>query len=174
MRRVLWLNGTFGVGKSTTALHMLGMDATWHLFDPEWVGYMLRANLHGFEEKDFQDYPAWRTLVPRVAHEISAHTGRDLLAVQTVMNIDYWRQIRSGLSALGMQPLHVLLDATSEALRARITADTADPGAEGWRLDHVTAYEKSREWMVASADHVVDTTSMAPEDVAAAVLGRVS
>jgi hypothetical protein len=169
---VLWLNGTFGVGKSTTALHIVALDPSWHLFDPEWVGYMLRASLHGFDVSDFQDYPAWRTLVPRVAHEVASHTGSDLLAMQTVLHRDYWRQLRSGLSTLGLQTVHVVLDATDDALRARIAADTGDPGAAGWRLDHVATYAEAREWMVASADVVVDTTSMTPQDVAAAVLGQ--
>lgn len=172
MRRVLWLNGAFGVGKSTTALHVVGLDPSWHYFDPEWVGYMLRANLHGFEASDFQDYPAWRTLVPRVAHEVAAHTGRDLVAVQTVLSHEYWRQIRSGLSSLGLRPIHVLLDATTDAIRARIDADTVDPGASGWRHRHLAGYEAARTWLVEESDLVVDTTTLTAEEAAATVLGR--
>ena len=174
MRRIVWLNGAFGVGKSTTALHMLALDPTWHLFDPEWVGYMLRANLHGFEEADFQDYPAWRTLVPRVAHEVATHTGRDLLAVQTVLNRDHWRQLRSGLSALGLRSVHVLLDAEPEAIRMRIDGDTVDAGAAAWRHGHLPEFGSSRQWMRDDADIVVDTTVLTAEETAAVVLGRVS
>lgn len=174
MRRVLWLNGAFGVGKSSVALHVVGLNPSWHLFDPEWVGYMLRANMHGFEAPDFQDYPAWRTLVPRVAHEVAAHTGKDLLAVQTVLNRDYWRQIRAGLSTLGLQPVHVLVDAEPDAIRARIDADTADPGAARWRHDHIESYIAARSWIREEADVVVDTTSATAEEAAAMVIGRVA
>ena len=174
MRRVLWLNGAFGVGKSTTAIHIAAGDPSWHLFDPEWVGYMLRANLHGFETEDFQDLPSWRTLVPKVAHEVASHTGRDLLAVQTVLRADYWRQLRAGMSAHGLGVLHVVLDAGEAALRQRIDGDGNEQSAREWRSSRVGEYLRAREWMTAAADLVVDTTSAPAELVAAAVLEHFS
>ena len=63
---ILWLNGTFGVGKTTTSRCIAEVSAEWHPFDPEWVGYMLRANLDGVPFDDFQDLAAWRRLVPHV------------------------------------------------------------------------------------------------------------
>lgn len=171
-RRVLWLNGTFGVGKTTTARHICSADATWHVFDPEWVGYMLRANLSGFETADFQDLPAWRTLVPRVAHEVATHTGKDLLAVQTVLRQDYWRQLRAGLSSHGMQVVHVVLDAGPDVLADRIRQDQADPNAAAWRLDHVAAYQEARAWMTGAADLVVDTGALSAVDTAQKVLAH--
>lgn len=174
MRRILWLNGAFGAGKSTTALHIAGADPSWHLFDPEWVGYMLRANLHGHMPDDFQDLPAWRTLVPRVAHEVASTTGSDLLAVQTVLNEAYWRQIRSGMSSLGLGVFHVVLDVGEDALRERIAADAADPGAAGWRLGHVDAWIAARGWMTSAADLVVDASVQGPEEVSRAVLAALA
>lgn len=170
MRKVLWLNGPFGGGKSTTAIHVLAQDPSWHLFDPEWVGYMLRANLHGVEFSDFQDLHAWRSLVPKVAHEVAALVGRDLLAVQTVLNENYWRQIRQGMSALGLQVVHVLLDIDETALRTRIDADENDTAAAGWRHDHVQPFVQARGWMTKAADVVVDTSTKPAEAVATEIL----
>ncbi|WP_224046664.1 hypothetical protein [Arthrobacter sp. NicSoilB4] len=48
---------------------------------------MLAHSLKGQAFTDFQDLPAWRTLVPAVALEIRRHTGQDLVAVQTVLMI---------------------------------------------------------------------------------------
>lgn len=44
-RMILWLNGPFGVGKTTTANAIRQQEPIWRLFDPEGVGYMLRASL---------------------------------------------------------------------------------------------------------------------------------
>lgn len=63
---MLWLNGTFGVGKTTTAKSIATMTDRWRVFDAEIVGYMLRAYLDGVDFDDFQDLSAWRGLVPSV------------------------------------------------------------------------------------------------------------
>ncbi|MCY1691743.1 hypothetical protein OVA29_14550 [Exiguobacterium sp. SL14] len=42
---IIWINGTFGVGKTTAAT---GLQQRWsgsHIFDPEETGYFLRAQL---------------------------------------------------------------------------------------------------------------------------------
>ena len=39
---IIWLNGTFGAGKTATAKEQLPLVPDTRLFDPETVGYMLR------------------------------------------------------------------------------------------------------------------------------------
>jgi len=39
---IIWLNGTFGVGKTTTARELAATMPDTRLFDPEMVGYLLR------------------------------------------------------------------------------------------------------------------------------------
>ncbi|TQS23083.1 hypothetical protein [Microbispora sp. KK1-11] len=39
---IVWLNGTFGVGKTTTAAELVRLIPGAHFFDPEQVGVMLR------------------------------------------------------------------------------------------------------------------------------------
>jgi adenylylsulfate kinase-like enzyme len=38
---IIWMNGTFGVGKTTTAGHLVAKSDRLRLFDPEEVGYLL-------------------------------------------------------------------------------------------------------------------------------------
>ena len=38
---IIWLNGTFGAGKTTTARQLVQRLANTRLFDPELVGYLL-------------------------------------------------------------------------------------------------------------------------------------
>jgi hypothetical protein len=167
---LVWINGAFGVGKTTTALRVRELEPRWRHFDPEYVGFMLRAQLDGVAISDFQDLPAWRTLVPAVANEVLQHTGDDLIAVQTVLRQDYWRELRAGLAERDIALVHIVLDADAETLRARIEADQHDPAARQWRLDHVVDYTGARAWLLVDADVVIDASNTSPDACAAAVL----
>ena len=171
---IVWLNGTFGVGKTTTSAHLTADDERLRPFDPEWVGYMLANNLQDHEVSDFQHYPSWRRLVPCVADEIVHVTGQHLVAAQSVLVEDYWLEIKAGLTELGHGVFHVLLDADAETLHARIDADDQEPARiRPWRHRHVEVYESSRPWLRTAADLVVDTVTLGPHDVSRQVLGAV-
>ena len=47
-----------------------------------------------------------------------------------------------------------------------IEADELEAMARQWRLDHISDYERSRQWMQAAADLVVDATNRSITDVA--------
>jgi hypothetical protein len=170
---ILWLNGTFGVGKTTTSRCIAEVSAEWHPFDPEWVGYMLRANLDGVPFDDFQDLAAWRRLVPHVMHEVGLLTGEHLIASQTVLVEDYWNELRSGLEDRGLEVFHVLLDCDEAVLRDRISCDADERGAQEWRVRHLEDYRAARAWMVRAADQVVDTSGSDPGKVAVQILDAV-
>ena len=80
----MWLNGTFGVGKTTTSANLEERLDGFRQFDPEWVGFMLANNLTDHPVTDFQQYPSWRRLVPVVADEIVHATGQHLVAGRPV------------------------------------------------------------------------------------------
>ena len=158
---IIWLNGTFGVGKTTTTGHLVRDDARLRAFDPEWVGYLLANNLQDHPVSDFQHYPSWRRLVPVVADEIARFTGQHLVAAQSVLVEDYWDEIRGGVTALGHEVLHVVLDADAETLHARIDSDVDEPErVRPWRHRHVEVWEAARPWLLGAADLVVDTAAL--------------
>lgn len=164
---IVWLNGTFGVGKSTTSRNLTALLPRCRQFDPESVGYMLADNLSDHAVTDFQQYPSWRRLVPVVADEIIRFTGQHLVAAQTVLVEDYWREIEQGLTDLGHEVLHVVLDADAATLHARIDADCQEPeGVRPWRHRHVETYQSSRSWLGPAADLFVDTVSSDADCVA--------
>ena len=170
---LLWLNGTFGVGKTTTAREIVDGAPGWRLFDPEWVGFMLRANLGDQQFDDFQELPPWRALVPRVADEIGRLTGEQLAAVQSVLVERFWLELRSGFDELGLQVFHVVLDIEEGALRDRIAADPIDADAKSWRLSHIQPFIAARAWMIAEADLVIDVSECEPRAAASSILNAV-
>ena len=163
---IIWLNGTFGAGKTTTARQLAGRLANARHFDPELVGYLLKTALGDHEVKDFQDLPPWRELVPVVTETIAGFTGQHLIATQTILREDYWRELAQGFRRMPLDIFHVLLHVDPDALAERIKADEADARACQWRLAHISDYEKSRPWMESAADLVIDTTNLPVVDVA--------
>jgi shikimate kinase len=83
---IIWLNGTFGAGKTTTAKHLAGRLASARHFDGELVGYLLMAALSDHEFRDFQDLPPWRELtqgferIPLDIFHVLLHVDSDALA----------------------------------------------------------------------------------------------
>lgn len=166
---IIWINGPFGVGKTATA--RLVCDQTgWRCFDPEHVGSMVAAHFGDVDVEDFQDLPSWRALVPTVAAEFRRRTQVDLVAVQTVLVEDYWTELDAGFAEHGVDVRLVLLDCDVDELRRRIETDEVEAGAKNWRLGHVARFDQNREWLVAAADTVIDTTALNPQEAAQAVI----
>jgi shikimate kinase len=163
---IIWLNGTFGAGKTTTGLRLAGRLANARLFDPEEVGYLLMRTLEDHEFKDFQDLAPWRELVPVFTEKIAHFTGQHLIAVQTVLREEYWQELTAGFERTELDIFHVLLHVDSDVLAERINADEALAVACQWRLDHISDYEKARPWMESAADLVIETTYLPAAEVA--------
>jgi hypothetical protein len=127
---IIWINGTFGSGKTTTGTLLVEQDARLRLFDPEWVGTMLANNLADHDFTDFQQLQPWRRLLPVVADELMRFTGQHLVAIQTVLDESYWQEVASGLAALGHSVVHVVVEADESVMRQRIAADDNERQAE--------------------------------------------
>ncbi|WP_406330186.1 AAA family ATPase [Streptomyces sp. NBC_00203] len=166
---ILWLNGTFGAGKTTTAKELTARLPESRLFDTEQVGYMLWHVLG--KPRDFQDFPPWRGLVVETARQVLDYVGGTLVVTQTVLNEEYWREIRTGLTEAGIPIRHYLLHTDHDTLVHRIETDT-DPenaGARQWRLDHLADYDRALPWLRREAT-TIDTTTIPPSRVAELVL----
>jgi hypothetical protein len=171
---ILWLNGAFGVGKTTTAQALRERAPTWRPFDPEQVGMLLTASLTGVTFNDFQELPPWRSLVPAVASEVSEFTGDDLLVVQTVLVQDYWDEMQASFGERQQKVVHVLLDAPATVLESRIRGDSIERSAEKWWLDHVESYELARSWLLPGADLVVNTGVLSVSESVSCILDWVT
>ncbi|MFD4237289.1 AAA family ATPase [Streptomyces sp. NPDC058542] len=167
---IIWLNGTFGAGKTTTAKEVTSLLPESRLFDTEKVGEMLWHVL-GVPEKDFQDFPPWRGLVVETARQVLDHVGGTLVVTQTVLVESYWQEIHDGLTRAGIPVHHVLLHTDRDTLVERIETDSKpeSAGARQWRLDHLSDYERALPWLRREA-RVVDTTGVVPAEVAETVL----
>ncbi|MFB8039448.1 AAA family ATPase [Streptomyces sp. NPDC056004] len=167
---IIWLNGTFGAGKTTTAKELTSRIPGSRLFDAEKVGEMLWHVL-GVPERDFQDFPPWRGLVVETARQVLDYVGGTLVVTQTVLVEQYWQEIRDGLMEAGVPVHHFLLDTDQDTLVRRIETDIKPESvsARQWRLDHLGEYQRALSWLRREAQ-VIDTTDVVPSDVAEIVM----
>ncbi|MEU4092471.1 AAA family ATPase [Streptomyces sp. NPDC026673] len=163
---IIWLNGTFGAGKTTTSAQLSGLLPDARVFDSEHVGFMLRHVLaEAVPVRDFQEWPPWRALTVASLTQLHGYLGGTLIVPQTVLVEVYWREIADGLDRAGLPVRHFVLHTDPAELTRRIEQDTVETGARQWRLDHLEEYRKALPWLRA-AGTVVDTTAAPPREVA--------
>ena len=172
MSLIVWLNGPFGVGKSTTARVLAARLPGSAEFNPERLGWLVKRTLGVIRRGDYQDVTLWRSGTVRLAAR-RARAVDTLVVAMAVLRPDYLDEISAGLSARGHRLHHVLLDASPERLRRRIEADIQDPAARAWRLGQLDVYLTVRAHLLARGA-VVDTDDLAPDRVADAVAATIT
>ncbi|AMM19346.1 ATP-binding protein [Frondihabitans sp. PAMC 28766] len=169
---IVWINGTHGVGKTTTAALVQQLLPDSRVLDAEKVGVVLMDITPGLPATDnFQHWAPWRPLVVETARRVLEFTGGALVMPMTVLVKGYWDEISAGLAAYGIEVRHFVLHADQETLRDRIENDPV-LGPSDFRRAYVEPYaEAARTWLHAAAE-VVDTTYLTPELVAQAIADR--
>ncbi|MFD3524521.1 NUDIX domain-containing protein [Streptomyces sp. NPDC058653] len=178
---IVWINGAFGAGKTSTARELIDMIPNSTLYDPGLIGSGLRELLPQkrlAEVSDYQDLPIWRRLVVDTAAALLADVGGVLVVPMTLLRQEYRDEIFGGLAARRIPVRHVLLTLDETILRDRI-ADR-DPGAAAdddparterarqWAYEHIEPYGAALGWLTTDA-LVIDTGGLTPAQTAAVV-----
>ncbi len=166
----VFVNGPFGVGKTTAAERLVAGLPDSLLFDAELVGQFLRRIVTPIENPaDFQDLVLWRSLTVETARQLGTTYGRTLIMPMTIWRPDYLREVVGGLRAAVPEVHHFTLTATSATLEARIRLSGE---AIDWRLaylDRCTVALAAPQF----ATHIA-TDDRAPDEVAEVILARLS
>ncbi|POX59482.1 ATP/GTP-binding protein [Streptomyces sp. Ru62] len=180
---VVWINGAFGAGKTTTARELIELIPNSALFDPEVIGGALTHLLPPkrlAEAGDFQDLPIWRRLVVDTAAAMLAELGGTLVVPMTLLRQEYRDEIFGGLAARRITVHHLLLTPAETILRERIAGREIPPelpdGAmrvRQWSYDHIEPYRAAlASWLTADA-HPVDTSDLTPYETAVRIADAV-
>ena len=163
---IVWLNGTHGVGKTTTSVLVQKRVPGSRILDAEKVGETLMDVRPALPDlANFQHWPPWRPLVVETARRLLEYTGGVLVMPMTVLLEAYWREIRDGLAGYGIPVRHFLLHADEATLRARIDGD-AVMGPSAFRHRYVEEYLAAYDGWLAAEAEVVDTALLTPVEVA--------
>lgn len=126
---IIWINGTFGVGKTTAAK---GLQRRWkdsYIFDPEETGYFLRAQLPENKD-DFQDEPLWRTFNRQLLEQLNTKDAR-IIVPMTLTNPTYYQEIIGMLRKNGHDIRHVALMAKEATVKRRLISRLESPNSWG-------------------------------------------
>lgn len=187
---VVWINGAFGAGKSSTARELIDLIPNCTLYEPELIGGTLAELLPQkrlAEVTDFQDLPIWRRLVVDTAAALLAEVGGALVVPMTLLRQEYRDEIFGGLASRRIPVRHVLLTTDETILRGRIAAREAhearesgeprtdDPGGHGVgeRLRrggdaYIEPYRAALGWLTGDA-LVIDNTGLTARETAVCV-----
>ncbi|GGS50898.1 NUDIX domain-containing protein [Streptomyces griseoviridis] len=176
---VVWINGAFGAGKTTTARELIDLIPNSTLFDPEVIGGALGHLLPPkrlAEVGDFQDLPIWRRLVIDTAAAMLAELGGTLVVPMTLLRQEYRDEIFGGLAARRIAVRHILLTPAETILRERIAGREVPPDppdgeirVRQWSYGQIEPYRAALgSWLMADA-HPVDNSVLTPRQTAARI-----
>lgn len=117
---IIWINGSFGVGKTTVAEKLKEKIDKSIIYDPEKIGMFL-SNTLPTKENDFQDYKLWRT----INYEILKNLGTEfevIIVPMTITNLQYYDEIVGRLERDGINIKHFILIASKENIISRLNA----------------------------------------------------
>jgi 8-oxo-dGTP pyrophosphatase MutT (NUDIX family)/predicted kinase len=173
---IVWINGAFGAGKSTTARELIDLIPNSALFDPEVIGGALTHLLPAkrlAEAGDYQDLPIWRRLVIDTAAAMLTELGGTLVVPMTLLRQDYRDEIFGGLAARRIEVRHILLAPAETILRERIAnRETPQDLPDGeirvrqWSYDQIQPYRHALAAWLTADSHPVDTGALTPYETA--------
>jgi hypothetical protein len=117
---LIWVNGTFGVGKTHTVAELHRRLAGSLVVDPEHVGYGMQKLVPSSYRPDFQDFVSWRTGVVEVLDLILRRHDGHVLVPMTVTDPRYFDETVGRLREIGHDVRHVALMAAADTVVARL------------------------------------------------------
>lgn len=170
---IIFINGPFGVGKTTIAEMLVQYIGDSMLFDAEEVGYFLRHILKDVEQtNDFQDLTMWRPLVVTTARLLRETYGRMLIMPMTIWNRAYFNEVVGELRQFEPQLHHFCLTARKETLIARLQQRDTSPESFAWCMERNEQAVKAFQSPVFAQE--IETDEMTPQEIVSVILSNVS
>ncbi|GIN72022.1 tunicamycin resistance protein [Bacillus sp. J14TS2] len=133
---IIWVNGTFGSGKTTAAYELQRRVEGAFVYDPERFGYMLMANVPKEVAKDdFQDYSLWREANYRLLKQLDQEYNGVLIVPMTLTNEQYFDEIIGRLRENGVIVQHFTLKASKSTIKKRLL--------KRWEGENSWAYQQA-------------------------------
>lgn len=121
---IIWINGPYGVGKTTLAEALCELRPHSFLFDAEAVGNAVRDNLPEalFQGWLFESYPMWFRMCTELLADLAGRYDGDIFVPMTLILPDSFEKMERPLKARGIAVRHVLLESSYAVVHDRILA----------------------------------------------------
>lgn len=161
---IYWLNGAYGVGKTTVAEALQTQLYNAHIFDPELIGNGIRDNYPAnFFRETFEEYPLWLETNYRLLKDLYERYEGDIVVPMTLLREGSYAAIIQRLLDEGIPMKYVYLDADEATLKHRMI-DSGREKPDSWCVRHIPACLAAQ----AQETHAIhiDTVGRTPEDIA--------
>lgn len=168
---IVMLNGSFGVGKTSTATILNQRILNSIIFDPEIIGGALKEMTEGMRTErentgDFRDISLWPDMVISCAKSLSEQYKKHLIVPMTIDNHEQLRHIRSGFESFSPHVYHFCLTAPLGVVLERIR--NRQEGNGPWEIQKAT--ECSANFQGPAFDEYIDASITDPHGVVEHVL----
>ena len=168
---IIFINGSFGSGKTTVAELLVQKIPNSMIFDPEEVGFFLRNILGEVDPQpeDFQHYKLWRDLTVETAKCLLGEYGKVLIVPMTIWRKEYFDEVIIKLRAIDREVFHFCLIASPSVIKKRLHERGTMPGswAEKQIKDSLSAFEDS------DYEVKIGTDDMGPTEVVDEILKQI-
>jgi hypothetical protein len=136
---VVFINGSFGVGKTSVARELRRLVSRSAIYDPEWTGWVIQrlpswVRLRGRGTDDFQDVDVWRNSVVAGTRIFRAFARGPVFVPMTFSNLEYLSYVLSGIRSFEPRVRVFCLLASLETIRKRISDRDIDALQASWVL----------------------------------------
>lgn len=175
---IIWINGPFGAGKTTLAKNLRDRRHKSLIFDPEEIGFVVKATVPMPASGDYQDLPLWRGLTISALREIRRNYSQDVVIPMTLVQPEYLDEIFDAIRRLDEQFLHIFLTLNEGLLRHRIANQTMhlDPKRNAeireWRLANVARCLAAEERLPPTT-RILDSGAHTSDELAEIVLDAI-
>lgn len=172
---VIFVNGSFGVGKTSVARLLVERLPRSALFDPEPLGIVLMRITAPWPSSapidDFQDLRVWRSTSIRLIRALR-RLRETIVVPMAFSNVDYLDEFLTSLRQRDRETFHFCLTAPVDTIRARLAAREPRRGPTAWMLRRAAeccAAHQRPEF----AEHIA-TQDRSPQVIADEILGRIA
>ncbi|HUQ53793.1 MAG TPA: AAA family ATPase [Gammaproteobacteria bacterium] len=131
---VIFINGSFGIGKTTVARGLVARLPGSVLFDPELHGLVLQRLARPFKRiDDFQDLRAWRAGSVRLIR-LARLLRPTVVVPMAFSNEAYLGEVVDGIRSFDVDTLHFCLTAPLAVVQHRLQQREGRRGPTPWQL----------------------------------------
>jgi AAA domain len=169
---IVYINGAFGIGKTTVARLLVARIPEAILFDPELIGNMVSKTLGGLDPKDdFQLYESWSELVGASLRSFrNAYPRSTMVVPMSLLDERIRDRMIAAMREADADFFPSTLVASPEELGRRILGRECSDKSRAWCLQHMAAAPQASGGDVT----VIDTTALAPGAIVDRILVAVA